>query len=170
MELEFKSTQILKSGLKMRFFKFNWEKQRQEVTEYIGEFYQKYGDSGKTMQEHHWIEQSRIKDRDTYPFLSCPPMKEDLLKSKSNLSLIVGHNGGHKKSYNDLLDDKLDYITDFLDQMSKNTGIPVSNLLKKEDIMVEINNQVRQIIMDLSNSVKKDHTILNNVEKMFVLD
>lgn len=146
------------------------EKQRQEVTEYIGELYRKYGDPRKTMQEHHWIEQSRIRNTEKYPFLGCPPMKEDLLKSKSNLSLIVGHNGGHKNTYNRLLDDKLNYISDFLRQMSKGTGISVSKLLKKEDVTVEINNKVKQIIMDLSNSVKKDHTIMNNAEKMFILD
>ena len=154
----------------MRSFKFNWEKQRQEVTEYIGELYQKYGSPGKTMQEHHWIEQSRIRNTEKYPFLACPPMKEDLLKSKSNLSLIVGHNGGHKKEYNDLLDEKLDYMANLLRQMSKDIGVSVSDLLKKEDVKVGINNKVRQIIMDLSNAVKKDHTILNNVEKMFVLN
>ncbi len=38
-------------------------------------------------------------------------MEEDLLKSDKNLSLIVGHNGGHKKAYNDLLDGKLDGIS-----------------------------------------------------------
>lgn len=77
------------------------------------------------MQEHHWIEQLRIRNTGKYPFLGSPPMKEDLLRSDKNLSLIVGHNGGHKKAYNDLLDNKLDYIVDFLGQMSKDTGIPV---------------------------------------------
>lgn len=146
------------------------EKQRQEVTEYIGELYQKYGDPRKTMQEHHWIEQSRIKNTNMYPFLNCPPMKEDLLKSKSNLSLIVGHNGGHKNIYNRLLDKKLDSISKDLKLECLKRNISLNKLLQDDNIKRLVNNNVEKIITEMQDVVKKDHTIMNNVEKMFILD
>ncbi len=157
----------------MRKKKQSWDKefrQRREVTECIEELYRKYGDPGKTIQEHHWIEQSRIRNREEYPFLSSPPMEEDLLKSKSNLSLIVGHNGGHKDSYNDLLDEKLKRIKNFLDQQCMELNVSLEKLMQDNDIKKMINRKIEKTITELKNAVKKDHKIMNNIEKMFVLD
>lgn len=122
------------------------------------------------MQEHHWIEQSRIKDRETYPFLSCPPMNEDLLKSDKNLSLIVGHNGGHKKTYNDLLDENLKYIKDFLEQQCMKQNISLERLMQNNNIKTWVNGKIEETIVLLQDAVKRDCTILNNVEKIFILD
>ena len=90
--------------------------ERKEIENYIQELYTRYGKK-KSVQNHHWIEQSRIKEQQyikQFPFLQCPPMKEDLLKSKKNLSLIVGHNGRHKKSYENFLDNRLAQISNDL--------------------------------------------------------
>ena len=146
------------------------EKQRQEVTEYIGELYRKYGDPRKTMQEHHWIEQSRIRNTEKYPFLGSPPMDEDLLKSKTNLSLIVGHNGGHKNTYNRLLDEKLSRLKDILEDLCIENNVKMSELINDKKITNMINSQVSKIIGELQDAVKKDHTILNDIEKIFILD
>lgn len=122
------------------------------------------------MQEHHWIEQSRIKDRETYPFLSCPPMNEDLLKSDKNLSLIVGHNGGHKKEYNDLLDEKLKGISKDLKLECLKRNISLNELMQDDNMKKLINDNVKKIITEMQDVVKKDHKIMNNVEKIFILN
>ena len=145
------------------------EKQRQEVTEYIGELYRKYGDPRKTMQEHHWIEQSRIRNTEKYPFLGSPPMDEDLLKSKTNLSLIVGHNGGHKKEYNDLLDEKLKGISKDLKLECLKRNISLNELMQDDNMKKLVNDNVKRIITEMQDAVKKDHKIMNNVEKIFIL-
>ena len=90
--------------------------ERKEIENYIQELYTRYGKK-KSVQNHHWIEQSRIKKQQyikQFPFLQCPPMKEDLLKSEKNLSLIAGHNGRHKKSYENFLDNRLAQISNDL--------------------------------------------------------
>lgn len=138
--------------------------------EHIEELYRKYGDPRKTMQEHHWIEQSRIRNTEKYPFLGCPPMKEDLLKSDKNLSLIVGHNGGHKNTYNRLLDKKLGRLKDILENLCIENNVKMNELINDEKITNMINSQVSKIIGELQDALKKDHKIMNNVEKMFILD
>lgn len=122
------------------------------------------------MQEHHWIEQSRIRDTKTYPFLRCPPMEEDLLKSDKNLSLIVGHNGGHKETYNKLLDKRLDFIKDRLNSLCKKRKVSIEALMQDNNVKSWINEEIEKTIVVLQDAVKKDHKIMNNVEKMFVLD
>lgn len=90
------------------------DSEKSDIIEAIEELYGKYGKS-KTMQDHHWIEQSRIKKAKRYPFLQHPPMKKDLLKDDANLSLIVGHNGGHLNKYNEELDFALKEVRENLE-------------------------------------------------------
>ena len=52
-------------------------------------------------------EKNRTGKRKNNPFLQSPPLDIDLYTSRENLSLIVGHNGSHKSSYNDMLDKEL---------------------------------------------------------------
>lgn len=111
-----------------------------------------------------------IKDTKKYPFLGSPPMDEDLLKSKTNLSLIVGHNGGHKNTYNRLLDEKLSRLKDILEDLCIENNVKMSELINDKKITNMINSQVSKIIGELQDAVKKDHTILNDIEKIFILD
>ena len=97
-------------------------------------------------------------------------MEIDLYTDKKNLSLIVGHNGSHKKAYNDLLDKKLDMLQSTLDDLSLENKIGIDKLLKDEEIITIINSQVSEIITEMQDIVKKDHTIMNNIEKMYILD
>ena len=118
------------------------------------------------MQEHHWIEKSRIGKR-KYQFLKKPPMKIDLYTDKKNLSLIVGHNGSHKNTYNLLLEEKLDRITQSLEQECLKRKISLKKLFQDEKTIKWINANVEKVITKMQNAVKKDHTIMNNVEKMY---
>lgn len=118
------------------------------------------------MQIHHWIEQSRIKNTEKYPFLGCPPMKEDLLKSKSNLSLIVGHNGGHKKTYNDLLDEQL---FDIIYKLEEKYGLDYMLKSNNSDFINYVNSEVEKLIMTLRGNVNLNNVIMNN-NKLIILD
>lgn len=111
-----------------------------------------------------------IKDTKKYPFLGSPPMDEDLLKSKTNLSLIVGHNGGHKNTYNRLLDEKLKYIKDSLEQQCMKQNISFEALMQGNNVKSWINEEIEKTIVVLQDAVKKDHKIMNDVEKMFILN
>ena len=144
------------------------ETKQKEIMDFIEKLNNDFGKK-KTMQEHHWIEKSRIGKR-KYQFLKKPPMEIDLYTDKKNLSLIVGHNGSHKKAYNDLLDKKLDMLQSTLDDLSLENKIGIDKLLKDEEIITIINSQVSEIITEMQDIVKKDHTIMNNIEKMYILD
>ena len=144
------------------------EKEQKEVLEKKKKLYNDFGPK-KTMQDHHWIEKSRIRKK-KYQFLKNPPMKINLYDDKKNLSLIVGHNGSHKNTYNLLLDKKLDEIKTVLDDLCIENNIKIDRLLNDREVIEMINSQVFEIILEMQNAVKKDHTIMNNVEKMFILD
>ena len=144
------------------------EKEQKEVLDFIEKLYNDFGPK-KTMQDHHWIEKSRIGKK-KYQFLKNPPMKINLYDDKKNLSLIVGHNGSHKNTYNLLLDKKLDEIKTVLDDLCIENNIKIDRLLNDREVIEMINSQVFEIILEMQNAVKKDHTIMNNVEKMFILD
>ena len=144
------------------------EKEQKEVLDFIEKLYNDFGPK-KTMQDHHWIEKSRIKKK-KYQFLKNPPMKINLYDDKKNLSLIVGHNGSHKNTYNLLLDKKLDEIKTVLDGLCIENNIKIDRILNDREVIEMINSQVSEIILEMQNAVKKDHTIMNNVEKMFILD
>ena len=144
------------------------ETERNEVMDFIEKLYTDFGPK-KTMQDHHWIEKSRIKKK-KYQFLKNPPMKINLYDDKKNLSLIVGHNGSHKNTYNLLLDKKLDEIKTVLDGLCIENNIKIDRILNDREVIEMINSQVSEIILEMQNAVKKDHTIMNNVEKMFILD
>ena len=144
------------------------EKEQKEVLDFIEKLYNDFGPK-KTMQDHHWIEKSRIGKK-KYQFLKNPPMKINLYDDKKNLSLIVGHNGSHKNTYNLLLDKKLDEIKTVLDDLCIENNIKIDRLLNDREGIELINSQVFEIILEMQNAMKKDHTIMNNVEKMFILD
>ena len=125
----------------------------------------------KTMQDHHWIEQSRIKDKKRYPFLQQPPMRTNLLKDDSNLSLIIGHNGGHTANYNTLLDSELDLLKSRLSRKYKN--IKVTDYMKYDYIVIDIENSVPDIISKLKNKLKIDEGKIGNLltsNKIYILD
>ena len=144
------------------------EKEQKEVLDFIEKLYNDFGPK-KTMQDHHWIEKSRIGKK-KYQFLKNPPMKINLYDDKKNLSLIVGHNGSHKNTYNLLLDTNLDRITKSLEQESLKRKLSIKELFQEEKTIKWINENVGKVITEMQNAVKKDHTIMNNVEKMFILD
>ena len=136
--------------------------EKSDIIEAIEDLYGKYGKS-RTMQDHHWIEQSRIRNKTDFPFLQQPPMRMNLLKDDTNLSLIVGHNGGHSGRYNNLLDKKLidlkqDLIFEYgVDYMKKPTEI--------SDI---VNSRITNIIKELKEEVDGKE-ILNNISS-YVID
>lgn len=57
-----------------------------------------------------------------------------------------------------------------LDDLSLENKIGIDKLLKDEEIITIINSQVSEIITEMQDIVKKDHTIMNNIEKMYILD
>lgn len=130
--------------------------EKDAIIESIEELYEKYGKS-KTMQDHHWIEQSFIRKKE-YSFLKTPPMKNDLLTYDQNLSLIIGHNGGHSSEYEKKLKDLLDDISENL------------QYIKKQDYEKYVNDEVSYVIEQMKMSVKENgENILNN-HKMLVID
>ena len=149
------------------------EKERQVIIQNIDELYNTYG-SRKTMQDHHWIEQSRINMVEPltggyqYPFLQCPPMKENLLTCKSNLSLITGHNGGHKGRYNKLLDENLKDIQDYLIQKLGKKITP-EMIAAKPELFDYVNKKVNAVITTMQNAVEADTKVMNN-QKLYILD
>ena len=56
-----------------------------------------------------------------------------------------------------------------LDDLSLENKIGIDKLLKDEEIITIINSQVSEIITEMQDIVKKDHTIMNNTEKMYIL-
>ena len=151
--------------------------ERKEIENYIQELYTRCGKK-KSVQNHHWIEQSRIKEQQyikQFPFLQCPPMKEDLLKSEKNLSLIAGHNGRHKDDYNKLLD-KL--LTDIGDDLSSKYGEDYQTLFaetsdKAQILKKSVNENVQTTIDTLKTAVKKTEGQPDNImnkAKLYILD
>lgn len=132
------------------------DSEKSDIIEAIEDLYGKYGKS-KTMQDHHWIEQSFIRKKE-YSFLKTPPMKNDLLTYDQNLSLIIGHNGGHSSEYEKKLKDLLDDISENL------------QYIKKQDYEKYVNDEVSYVIEQMKMSVKENgENILNN-HKMLVID
>ena len=69
-----------------------------------------------------------------------------------------------------MLDKKLDEIKTVLDGLCIENNIKIDRILNDREVIEMINSQVSEIILEMQNAVKKDHTIMNNVEKMFILD
>ena len=147
---------------KAGFAKKSYDDKNKILSE-IEELYDKYG-RAKTMQDHHWIEQSRIKDTARYPFLQQPPMRTNLLTDDSNLSLIVGHNGGHTSFYNEeLLDKQLKELRNYL---RKNFG--PNYMANPEQIADIVNIKIDKIIKNLKESV--DGKKILNGTTAYVID
>ncbi len=131
--------------------------EKDAIIESIEELYEKYGKS-KTMQDHHWIEQSFIKKGD-YSFLKSPPMDIDLLKTDENLSLIVGHNGGHQLKYENDLRMELNGLVDVL-----------KNVTDEVEYNKIVNTEVRKIIEKMKKMNNQGVNSLYSNQKIFVID
>ncbi|MDD5929638.1 MAG: hypothetical protein PUC37_07530 [Spirochaetales bacterium] len=106
-----------------------------------------------------------------FPFLQQPLMRTNLLKDDSNLSLIIGHNGGHTANYNTLLDSEVDLLKSRLSRKYKN--IKVTDYMKYDYIVIDIENSVTDIISKLKNKLKIDEGKIGNLltsNKIYILD
>ena len=82
-------------------------------------------------------------------------MKINLYDDKKSLSLIVGHNGSHKNTYNLLLDTNFDRITKSLEQESLKRKLSIKELFQEEKTIKWINENVGKVITEMQNAVKK---------------
>lgn len=138
------------------------DKEKDDIIEAIEDLYNNHGGKAKTMQDHHWIEQSRIKDKRRYPFLQHPPMRRNLLKDDSNLSLIVGHNGGHLNKYNEELDRAL---AEVLDNIKNNFGEDYMIFANNDNFKNFLEGEINKVI----NRMKMNYSKIS-VNNVFVID
>ena len=94
--------------------------------------------------------------------LQHPPMRRNLLKDDSNLSLIVGHNGGHLNKYNEELDRAL---AEVLDNIKNNFGEDYMIFANNDNFKNFLEGEINKVI----NRMKMNYSKIS-VNNVFVID